>query len=192
MGGEKMKKNVHHEIKTPIITERLILRKLTRDDFDNIYSLCLQSKTNDWSPGWDMSKEEASNFLDWQINKYEKFDVVSDMVPFAIELKSESLFIGHCHVGNHDELNETEIAYGIEKCHRGKGYATEVAEALIKWTFQAVGLPYVVATILPDNIASLKVIEKAGFTNCGNKRLKYMDTKRDFCYFRYYNQLSSR
>jgi ribosomal-protein-alanine N-acetyltransferase len=185
-----MKKNIHHEIKTPIITERLILRKLTRDDFDNIYSLCLQSKTNDGSLGWNMSKEEASNFLDWQINKYEKFDVVSDRVPFVIELKSESLFIGTCHVGNIDELNETEIAYGIEKSHRGKGYATEVAEALIKWTFQAFGIPYVVATILLDNIASLKVIGKVGFIYCGNKRLKYMDTKRDFWYFRHYNPLA--
>jgi hypothetical protein len=38
-----------------------------------------------------MSKDEASNFLDWQINKYEKFDVVFDTVRFAIELICESL-----------------------------------------------------------------------------------------------------
>jgi len=62
----------------PITTERLRIRKLTREDFNNIYDLCLQSKTNDWPSGWNMSKEEASDFLDWQLDKYERFDVINE------------------------------------------------------------------------------------------------------------------
>lgn len=190
-GEEHMKqtKNVDpSSIKLPILTERLRIRKLTSEDFDNIYSLCLQSKTNDWPSGWNMSMEEASSFLDWQINKYERFDVISDMVPFAIELLEDSTFVGHCHVSCIDELNETEVAYGISKQHRGNGYATEAAVSLTKWALETFNLPYVVATISEDNIASLKVIEKAGFSYCGMKELKnYSEERREFIYFRFYN-----
>lgn len=172
-------------IKLPILTERLRIRKLTRED--NIYSLCLQSKTNDWPSGWNMSKEEASNFLDWQINKYERFDVINDMVPLAIELLEDSTFVGHCHIGVIDELKETEVAYGISKQHRGNGYATEVAVTLTNWAIETFNLPYVVATISVDNTPSLKVIEKAGFINYGMKELKnYCDEKIAFNYFRFY------
>lgn len=175
-------------IKLPILTERLKIRKLTREDFDNIYSLCLQSKTNDWPSGWNMSKEEAFDFLDWQINKYERFDVINDMVPFAIELLEDSIFVGHCHVGNIDELDEIEVAYGISKKHRGNGYATEVVVALTDWAFETFKLPYTVATISDDNIASIKVIEKAGYIYDGIKKLKnYSEDRQEFKYYRYYN-----
>ncbi|MGG1611452.1 GNAT family N-acetyltransferase [Paenibacillus sp. FSL K6-2441] len=185
----KQTKNIDStSVKLPILTERLRIRKLTREDFDNIYSLCMQSKSNDWPSGWNMSKEEASGFLDWQINKYERFDVINDMVPFAIELLEDSTFVGHCHVGSIDDLNETEVAYGISKQHRGFGYATEAAVALTKWTLETFNLSYVVATISDDNSASLKVIEKAGFSNCGKKELKnFTKERREFNYFRFYN-----
>jgi len=171
----------------PILTERLKIRKLTREDFNNIYGLCLQSKTNDWPSGWNMSEEEASDFLDWQLDKYERFDVINDMVPFAIERLEDSTFIGHCHIGSIAELKETEIAYGIAKQFRGKGYATEVVAGLTDWAIDTFNLPYVVATIAEDNIASLKVIEKSQFLYYGMRELKnYSDEKVLFKYFRFY------
>lgn len=176
-------------IKLPLLTERLRIRKLTRADFDHIYSLCLQSKTNDWPSGWNMSREEASDFLDWQISKYEHFDVMNDMVPFAIELLADSTFVGHCHIGVIDELQETEVAYGIAKQHRGNGYATEVAVTLTNWALETFNLPYVVATISEDNTPSLKVIENAGFLYYGTKEFKnYSDEKLEFRYFRFYRE----
>ena len=175
-------------IKLPILTERLRIRKLTREDLENIYSLCLQSKTNDWPSGWNMSKEEAFDFLEWQINKYESFDVINDMVPFAIELLEDSTFVGHCHIGRIDELDETEVAYGTSKQYRGNGYATEVVVALTEWAFETFNLPYLVGTISENNIASLKVIEKAGFKFEGIKEIKnYSKEREEFRYYRYYN-----
>ncbi|MBU5345800.1 GNAT family N-acetyltransferase [Paenibacillus lautus] len=173
----------------PVITDRLMIRMLTRDDQEHIYNLCLQAFNNDWPSGWRMDYEQASNFLDWQINKYETFNVLTDSVYFAVVARDNSNFIGHCHVGCIDELAETEIGYGIAKEFRGVGYATEVAKALTQWALSTFNLKYVVATITDDNPSSLRVIEKVGFLKYGKMKIPSMDENKIFNYFRYYNQI---
>ncbi|MGG4345140.1 GNAT family N-acetyltransferase [Paenibacillus lautus] len=175
------------EASLPILTDRLMIRRLTRDDFEHIYALCLQAYTNDWPSGWKMNKQQASDFLDWQISKYKTFNVVSDAVYFAVVTRDESIFVGHCHVGVIEELSETEIGYGISKHFRGFGYATEVAIALTQWALNTFNIHYVIATIVDDNPHSLKVIEKAGFINYGKKQLGSVGEQMEYNYFRYYN-----
>lgn len=176
----------------PILTDRLMIRKLTRKDQEHIYDLCLQAFTNDWPAGWKMNYQQASDFLDWPISKYDTFNVISDSVYFAVVSRDNSTFIGHCHVGNIEELGETEVGYGIAKRFRGLGYATEVAQALTQWALNTFNLKYVVATIVDNNFSSLKVIEKAGFVKYGRKKIPSLDEQNEFNYFRYYNPSQKR
>ena len=44
----------------------------------------------------------------------------------------------------------------------GKGYASEIAEAALRFGFEELGLPAIVAAAAPENIASLRVLAKAG------------------------------
>jgi len=60
-----------------------------------------------------------------------------------------------------------EIAYGTEPVHRGKGYATETAAALVDYAFNFPDVRVVLAHTLPGSIASQRVLAKCGFIRAG-------------------------
>lgn len=61
-----------------------------------------------------------------------------------------------------------EIAYGTRPEHRGKGYATETAAALVDYAFMCTEVRVVIAHTLPDSTASQRVLTKCGFRRVGN------------------------
>lgn len=56
-----------------------------------------------------------------------------------------------------------EIGYSIVSAFNGRGYATELVQALVKHAFQSGRVTRVVAHTTMDNIGSVRVLEKAGF-----------------------------
>lgn len=60
-----------------------------------------------------------------------------------------------------------EIAYGTEPTHRGKGYATETAAALVNYAFTFPDVRVVLAHTLPGSLASQRVLTKCGFEHVG-------------------------
>jgi len=168
----------------PIISERLLLRELAMNDFGNIYNLCQQSRTGDWFPRWNMDEIRARKFLEWQIGKYKAWDIVNDTVSLAIVRKDTNDFIGHCGVGKHEVLLETEIFIGIEKKHRNMGHATEAVKALTNWTFSTFEIPFLCATILVDSLPSQRVFEKCGYTFITTIKIDYPGQAALFKYYR--------
>jgi RimJ/RimL family protein N-acetyltransferase len=57
---------------------------------------------------------------------------------------------------------EVDIGWAIMKSYRRKGFATEAAQGVIKYGFEILKLPRIVAGTDRDNIASQKVMEKLG------------------------------
>ena len=57
-----------------------------------------------------------------------------------------------------------EIGYSVMDAHQRHGYATEVVAALVAWAFNDPGVARVVAHTLPELTASIRVLEKNGFT----------------------------
>ena len=53
---------------------------------------------------------------------------------------------------------------------RNKGYAAEALDLLISYAFRILGLHQLFCNITPDNQASIRLFEKAGFVNCGLKK----------------------
>lgn len=64
---------------------------------------------------------------------------------------------------------EIEIGYGTMKAFRGRGYMTEAVGALIQFAFaqSEVTFDKIVATTLPKNTSSHRVLEKNGFDRHG-------------------------
>jgi len=78
---------------------------------------------------------------------------------------SDTRFLGRAglktvHVNGQDEV---EVGYSIVPEAWGKGLATEAARRLVQVAFENLGLPDVVSFTLPQNTASRRVMEKAGF-----------------------------
>ena len=61
------------------------------------------------------------------------------------------------------DLDEVEVAWAIKPERWGQGLATEMAEAAVSSAFGTLGLLELIAFTLPDNRASRRVMEKAGF-----------------------------
>jgi ribosomal-protein-alanine N-acetyltransferase len=60
-----------------------------------------------------------------------------------------------------------EIGYTVLEPYRRRGYATETVAALMDWAHAQHGVARFVASVAPDNAASLAVIAKFGFTKLG-------------------------
>jgi RimJ/RimL family protein N-acetyltransferase len=58
---------------------------------------------------------------------------------------------------------ETELGYRLIKPWWGKGLGTETAIAWLEYAFADLGLPEVIAFSHPDNVASVRVMQKSGF-----------------------------
>ena len=56
-----------------------------------------------------------------------------------------------------------EVAYFVHRAFWGRGLATEIVEAALAFGFGPLGLPEIVAFTRPENRASRRVLEKAGF-----------------------------
>lgn len=63
-----------------------------------------------------------------------------------------------------------ELGYWLGARHRGEGYATEAARALVRWAFRRWKLRRVFAQVLAGNKASVRVLEKIGFLREGVRR----------------------
>ncbi|MDP9369366.1 MAG: GNAT family N-acetyltransferase [Chloroflexota bacterium] len=71
-------------------------------------------------------------------------------------------------LGGPDPYGTVEIGYSIVPAYRGHGLATEAVQALTVWAFNQPGVCRVVASCAPDNRASIRVLEKAGFRHRGD------------------------
>ena len=65
---------------------------------------------------------------------------------------------------------EVELGYATRPEHRGRGYATEAARALVEWALAQPGVERVVAEFEHDNPASKRVLEKAGLRPLDERR----------------------
>jgi len=61
-------------------------------------------------------------------------------------------------------LNDVEAAWAVVPERWGQGLGTELAHACVEVGFGQLGLLEIVAFTLPHNVASRRVMEKAGFT----------------------------
>jgi len=69
--------------------------------------------------------------------------------------------------GRSDGADTVDIGYSILPGYRNQGYAYEAAQALIDWAFAQPGIARVIATCLPDNAPSIRVLEKLGMQRTG-------------------------
>jgi [ribosomal protein S5]-alanine N-acetyltransferase len=65
----------------------------------------------------------------------------------------------------HDGI--TEVGYSVLSQFQGRGYATEMVWTLVKWALAQPGVERVVAETEWDNPASVRVLDKIGFSRIG-------------------------
>jgi ribosomal-protein-alanine N-acetyltransferase len=76
------------------------------------------------------------------------------------------------HIGFHappDDTGAVEIGYTVFAQHRRRGFALEAVEAMFTWAEQEGDVRRFIASIAPDNVASLSLAGRLGFVRVGSQ-----------------------
>jgi [ribosomal protein S5]-alanine N-acetyltransferase len=89
---------------------------------------------------------------------------------FAVSLRASGTVVGMCaYKGPPNADAAVEIAYGINPEYQGRGYATEVARALVAFAIGSGQVRLVCAHTRPEENASTRVLTKCGFEWMGER-----------------------
>lgn len=142
-------------------TERLLIRTWAVDDTEALFEICRDSKVMQHiGTGKPYeSKIEAQRFLNWAASYQEE----NGFCRWAVVERSSQKIIGSCGFARLENSGDIELGYLISHQMWGKGYATEAANACLRYGFEQLGFAEVVALTDPEHFASQRVVEKLGF-----------------------------
>lgn len=80
---------------------------------------------------------------------------------YALEERQSGLLTGHVIFHPFDSEG-WEVGWILGRAYQHKGYAWEISQALIAWA-RDMKIPYLVAETVPENNASVALIQKLGF-----------------------------
>ena len=157
-----------------LVTERLRLRELETGDTRAVYELYRLPETSRFE-SWDAFETESRarelvGFWRLQQRQSPRYQYT-----LGVTLKDDSRFIGlcslECGIGTEtDDPRVGYVAYRYFPDRWGKGYATEALKALVRWGFATVNLHRIHSGCVAENVASARVLEKAGLRYEGTFR----------------------
>ena len=150
-------------VKVFLETERLRLRRLEHDDVDHLVELDSDPQVMRFINGGRATTrcEIENEVLPAFLGHYERYGGLGF---WGVEEKSTGRFVGWFHLRPAEgaPAGEFELGYRLLRSVWGKGYATEGSRALIDKAFAELGVDRVVASTMVVNVASRRVMEKAG------------------------------
>ena len=143
-----------------IETERLIVRHLHVFDVEAMNRIFGDAEVMRFGPG----VQTADWVQTWVRNCLECYHTWG-FGKWAVVDKRRREPIGYCGLAYLPDVNghpEIDIGYRLARAVWGQGYATEAVIAVRDYSFSVLCLPRLIATIDPQNVASIRVAEKAG------------------------------
>jgi ribosomal-protein-alanine N-acetyltransferase len=162
--NQRGKYNLREVLEMILETERLVLRNWLASDVNCYMVLAKDVGYNCFSrPGHFLvhTTEEAKERVQHRIILFNE----RKLGKFPIFLKGTGEFIGTCGLESFELAGQTEVELGYRLCLKywGRGYAAESATAVLRYGFGELSLKRIKALALPQNRASLKILEKLGF-----------------------------
>ena len=134
-----------------IQTERMILYPLTENEMEAVISREtdkeMKQAYSEMLAGCIAKPEQRIWYAIWNMQLNDGSDII----------------IGDYAFKGLDENGMIEIGYGIKEQYESKGYMTEAVTAAVEWARMQPGVKKVEAETDPDNKASQRVLQKAGF-----------------------------
>lgn len=145
-----------------IKTQRLILKALNIDHVELVFKLRSSKEVTKYidRPLYQ-NLDEAKRFIQDRIQ-----DLQTDTsIMWVIHQKEELNPLGTICLWNFSEDKEkAEVGYDLLPENQGKGYMSEALKAVLDVGFNTINLKTIEAFTHQDNISSIKLLEKNGFT----------------------------
>lgn len=156
-----MNNTQHNNSIETLVTERLVLRALEENDAKALLNTIGDREAAWWSDDFRRHNlDEAIEYINWgnegdDILLYGLFKKGSDDVIGYVQIKLPAA------TGMQDGR---ELGYAISKDYRRQGYMTEAVKVVCNHLFQNETIKFVTLEILPENLPSLGVARKCGFS----------------------------
>lgn len=140
-------------------TERLILRKMDKNDFGSLCKIMQDEETMTAYEG-AFSEQEVQAWLENQLARYKRWNFGL----LAVVLKENGEMIGQCGLTMQPWKDEQvlEIGYLFNRNYWHQGFATEAARAVKQYAFDVLKASEVCSIIRDTNTASQNVAVRNG------------------------------
>jgi ribosomal-protein-alanine N-acetyltransferase len=142
-----------------ITTERLLLRHFRAEDLGPHRQAVDDDPAVTWHhKRWSLAeslKRWAERLEQWEKNKFGMW---------IVEERGTGTVLGHCGLQPLEGTDDVELGYYLGRAAWGRGFATECAAASLRFGFEQIKLPRIVAVTRVRNTASQHVLEKLGMT----------------------------
>jgi ribosomal-protein-alanine N-acetyltransferase len=150
----------------PILeTTNLLLRRIKPSDSTAFYGILSDeqvTKFYDDDPFSDLS-QAVDQLNSWETGYQNHF-----CIRWGITRTDDTGIIGTCgFYGIHTWYKRASIGYELARSHWRQGIMTEALRAIMDYGFSEMGLNRIDAFVIPENTASIKMLEKLGFHNEG-------------------------
>ena len=143
-----------------IETPRLILRPFEETDIEEAFGWFGYSTVMQFTPaGPDKSLEQTK----LRIRDYQAHQAAHGFSKWVMVERSSSRLIGDSGLFVLEEYGWVDLGFRLARMFWGKGLATEAASAWTHAAFEDYQLSELGAFSHPDNVASMRVLEKLGF-----------------------------
>jgi len=142
-------------------TPRLDLRPLAESDLAALHAISTDPVVRRFL--WDdrvVTREECAELLAESRRRFEE----SGVGLFGITLRGSAPLLGYAGLWPMGEPPVLELLYAIHPEHGGRGLATEAARAVMAYGTRKLGLADFHATVDAPNVASVRLLERLGFT----------------------------
>jgi RimJ/RimL family protein N-acetyltransferase len=143
----------------PIETQRLFIRHFEMQDWHEVNAYTADAIVMKFIEEGQMSETQSKQFVEENSGDTAK--------AFPVLLKAENKLVGHMIFHPWFAHQTYEIGWVFHPIHQGRGYATEAAQALLRYAFVNLQSHRVIATCQPENPASYRVMEKIGMNREG-------------------------
>ena len=159
---------MRHQSMEQLKTDRLLLRKLRREDAALYYKRLGSSEAVTrymlWTPHKEMAESVAS--IEKALRRYEE----GECYRWGVALQSDDTIIGVVELLKFDKARSScSFAYMLAEEFWGKGYGTEALSAALNFAFEKLEVNLVEADYFADNEASGAVMRRVG--------MKYVTTQ---------------
>lgn len=145
----------------PILeTPDLVLRPWKLEDADALFHILQEADILNYFPPSTFTLEKTQNYINHQLKHWQE----RGYGHWAVTLKINGRVVGWDGLEYLPETDEDEVAYLLSHQVWGRGYATQAAQAAVRYGFETAGLGEIIGLVHPENSGSIRVLEKCGLT----------------------------
>ena len=140
-------------------TDRLTIRRLDARDVAALHAVYGDAEAMRWvGDGQPLALERCQEWVRVTERNY----AARGYGMFTVLARDSDDVVGFCGLVHPGGQDDAEIKYALNRAYWGQGYATEVAAAMLRYGGSVHGLARIIATAAPENVASHRVLAKAG------------------------------